>query len=101
MIYCNKRDRYIKVIGTEGTIVADLINSEIRCFKTDSEDWEIEKLEVNYDEIYEHEYMQFFNEINNHEKVLASLEDGISVMQVIEAIRLSSSLGTRIKLPIY
>ena len=95
------RDRYIKVIGTEGTIVADIINSEIRCFKTDSEDWEIERLEVNYDEIYEHEYMQFFNEINNHEKVLASLEDGISVMQVIEAIRLSSSLGTRIKLPIY
>ena len=93
-----------KIIGTEGVLKFNLMNNELAVFKKDQKDWKVENIKVNYDEdVYFEEYKAVINSFRENKPIekLATLQQSSHVMQVIEAIKLSSSLGSRISLPIH
>ena len=93
--------RYLKVVGSNGVLIADLIDNVITYNTIKNTEWKKEKIEVSYDEIYTTEVKNIINSVRGKESKTTSIEEAAKVMQVVEAIRRSSSNGTRIRLPIY
>ena len=60
-------------------------------------------LSEKYEDVYFEEYKAVINSFRENKPIekLATLQQSHHVMQVIEAIKLSSSLGSRISLPIH
>lgn len=97
-------ERSCKIIGTQGVLKFSLMDNTLKIFKVDDKEWKTETLEVDYNnDVYFREYKELLNSFkkNSNTSHLACLDEGNHVMQVIEAIRQSSSLGTKINLPIY
>jgi len=97
----HSKERFLKVIGNDGVIIVDLIKDELRTYLNSEGEWTVKEFNTDFDEIYDDEYRKIFKTINGQDCNLASADDGLRTMQVIEGIRRSSSSGQRIKLPIY
>jgi len=96
-----EESRYLKVIGTKGVLIADLISNNVKYNTIEKTDWVFNDLQVSYDDIYSKEVINVLKCIRGEENMTTSIDEGAKVMQVVDAIRRSSSYGTRIKLPIY
>ena len=59
------------------------------------------KLKVNFDKVYENEYLDIINRAKGRRSIGCSLSESSHVMQVIEGIRRSSSISSSVKLPLY
>jgi predicted dehydrogenase len=97
----HSKERFLKIVGNDGVIIADLVKDELRVYLNNEAEWSIKKFNTNFDDIYDEEYKKIFETISGQDHNLASAEDGLRTMQVIEGIRRSSSTGQRIKLPFY
>lgn len=93
--------RYCKVIFTDGVVVADLMSNEIRTFAKNSKKWKIKKLKVDFNKVYENEYLDIINRARGKRSIGCSLSESSHVMQVIEGIRRSTSISSSVKLPLY
>ena len=93
--------RYLKVVGSNGVLIADLIDNNITHNTIKNTEWKNEKIAVSYDDIYTTEVKNIINCVRGKESKITSIEEAAKVMQIVEAIRRSSSNGTRIRLPIY
>jgi predicted dehydrogenase len=94
-------ERYCKVIGSEGVIISDLAKGEVKIWKKDSKIWDKEVFNVQWDNIYDEEYLDFFEMINGKRKKLPSAKEALHVLEIIEAARKSSVSGSSIKLPLW
>jgi predicted dehydrogenase len=94
-------ERYCKIIGSEGIIIADLVKGELKIWKKDSKIWKKEIFNVNWDDIYDEEYLDFFAMINGKPKKLPSAKEALHVLEIVEAARRSSVSGGSIKLPLW
>ena len=96
-----EESRYLKVIGTKGVLIANLIDNTIKFNTVDDTNWIEEKVQVSWDDIYEDEDRNVIHCSRGEKSITTSIEEAAKVMQVIEAIRKSSAYGVRVKLPIY
>ena len=93
--------RFCKVIGTEGVMIADIAKNIITFNTKDKQEWEEQKLEVNFDEIYHTQYRNIFAAFRGENGYTVSGDESYATMEVIESIRRSHAYGTRVKLPLY
>ena len=93
--------RYCKIIGTEGVLIADIASNSISYNSVSDPNWKNKKIDVDFDKIYHIEYENIFSSFRNNKGYIVSGDDSYKTMEVIEAIRRSSSYGVRVKLPLY
>jgi predicted dehydrogenase len=93
--------RYLKVVGSNGVLIADLIENSVTFNTIENTEWKKEEIQVSYDDIYSTEIKNVINCIRGKKSKTTSIEEAAKVMQLVEAIRRSSSNGSRIRLPIY
>ena len=96
-----EESRYLKVVGSNGVLIADLISNTITHNTIDDIKWKTEQIEVSIDDIYEEEDRNVIKCIRGEKSKTTGIDEAAKVMQVVEAIRRSSSNGSRIRLPIY
>ncbi len=96
-----EESRYVKIIGTKGVMIGDLNNKIVKYNTIEDTSWKEEKIEVDFDLIYEEEMITFFNYIKNNEKKVFNENEALHVMEIIEAIRRSSTYGVKLTLPLY
>lgn len=95
------KERAMQIIFSKGVLNACLVSGEITINSPEEELQDTIKFEVNFDEIYEHAHNQFFNCAHYSPSELATLEDGYKVLEIIEAVRISSSSRSQINLPLW
>lgn len=93
--------RYLKVVGSNGVLIADLIENCVTFNTIKNTEWKKEEIQVSYDDIYTTEIKNVIDCIREKESKTTSIEEAAKVMQIVEAIRRSSSNGNRVRLPIY
>jgi predicted dehydrogenase len=96
-----EESRNCKVIGTRGIMNFDLVTNEIRCNAVDNFEWNVEKVDVEFDKIYHVEYRNVINHFRAEDSYVVSGDIAYDTMQVVEAIRRSSAFGARVALPLY
>lgn len=94
-------ERYFKIIGTEGVIFGNLKKGEIKIWRRNSKNWKNEAVIINWDKIYQEEYIDFFHKVNGKKVELPTAREALHVLEIVEAARRSSSTGTIIKLPLW
>ena len=97
-----EEERSIQIIFEKAVIKASLIDGNISITTpNDNEDISF-KLEVNFDELYYIAYDEFFKNHNNSDsRTSSTLHEAYKILEIIEAVRLSSSLGSKVKLPLW
>jgi len=93
--------RTIKLVGTEGTILADLIANKIEIFKATGSEWETIDLNRGFERntMYLNEVKSFIDYIRGIIKESpVSLQDGIKVLQLALAAKQSSLSGKAIEI---
>jgi predicted dehydrogenase len=96
-----EESRYLKVVGSNGVLIADLISNTVTHNTIDDTNWKTEQIEVSFDDIYEEEVRNVIKCIRGEKSKTTSIDEAAKVMQIVEAIRRSSSNGNRVRLPIY
>jgi len=93
--------RNIKLIGTEGTIFADLTTNKIEIFKVSKGDWEIIDLNGGFEKnrMYLDEMKHFIDYVRGIiREPLISLQEGVKVLQIALAAKQSSLSGKAIEI---
>ena len=79
------------VIGEKGTLRWNEILSTVEHWKKDSNEWlELFRHQHYKDDTYLAEWNSFFEAVNEVKTPMITIEDGLSVMKVIEAVRTSN-----------
>lgn len=94
-------ERYCKIIGSNGVIRADFTKGEVNLWIKDAKVWKKENFKVNVDQIYDEEYIDFFDKIRGKEINLPTAKQALHVLHIVEAARKSSVSGSSIKLPLW
>ena len=96
-----EEERSLKIITSKAVLNASLIKGKIEINSPDKELCKTINLDVVGDEIYQKAHDQFFEVCKYPPSELASLSDGFKVLEVIEAVRMSSATRSQINLPIW
>ena len=96
-----EESRHCKIIGTKGVLVADLMKNTIRYNTESNTEWTENKIEVDFDKIYQEEYKNLISAFSGGDGYIVTGEQAYSTMEVIEGIRRSHSYSTNVKLPLY
>ena len=72
--------------------------NEISIGKTMNQDWKKETFKMERNDMFMDLAKEFIDFIRNDKPVSCNYEDGIKVMQLIEAVRESSNTGKEVKL---
>lgn len=88
------KQRKLEIIGERGTLIWDGIEGNTQKFILPSTDWAIDYHGVSeFQECYLFQLQHFFWSIQNNQQPKTSGADGLAVLELIEAVRLSSSRG--------
>jgi predicted dehydrogenase len=91
--------RMCTAIGKLGSLRWNGITGTVELWKIDSQDWqEIYKNQVTRDESYIEQWKNFITSIKKLSKPLISGEDGLRVLQIIEAARLANKSKSQVKI---
>jgi len=92
-------EHYFTVIGTKGTLKWNLSDGAARVYRPDKQDWEVFPLPDGWERnVMFMEQMKHFLQVARGEAdPSCTLEDGIRVMKVIEAVHQSQATGRRIE----
>ena len=93
-------ERSLKIISSDSVLKASLTTGEIQINYLNGKSDEI-KVNIVGDQIYQKAYDQFFGVDKFPPSELATLSDGFKVLEVIEALRLSSATRSQINLPMW
>ena len=93
--------RNVKLIGTDGVLVGDLINKTLSISTVKKPKWKTEKFNFDIDDIYKEESTNVLNFFTGKKSNITTVEESYHVMQVIEGIRRSQHYGTRVRIPFY
>ena len=89
--------RKTRLILEMGEIEIDFINKTL-CIATDINKVEEYTFDFGGDDLY---IAQYENALQSRKPICCSLDEGLAVMEIVEAVRQSSSLGSVVHLPIY
>jgi predicted dehydrogenase len=83
--------RYCSVTGSKGTIIWDGLNNTINYYPLKNEKYiNLYDVKFNQNESYVKELQHFLECLDQNKKPLISIEDGIQVLKIIEALKKSS-----------
>ena len=83
----------VEIIGTTGTVIADLEGHHVKAYDHASRKWETFSFEPSYDRMYVDEIDHFFGCVERGEKPMVDLRDGFRVQRIIDACARSSASG--------
>jgi hypothetical protein len=88
--------RTCTVIGEKGTLRWNGVNGEVDLFKSGASDWEkLYSHEPERDETYLAEWRDFVDSIQGRSNPYITGEDGLRVLEIIEAARISATTGAQ------
>ncbi|MFT4802837.1 MAG: putative dehydrogenase [Psychroserpens sp.] len=91
--------RLCTAIGKLGSLRWDGISGTIELYEIGSQAWEVVyQHQPTRDESYMAEWLDLVNSIEKKKEPFVSGEDGLKVLQIIEAVRLSAKTGSRVDL---
>ena len=83
------------VIGDKGSLIWDGVSGEVREFMKGSNQWKTFFCDdKNSDYSYEEEIKSFFSSMENDMAPHITGEDGLKVLKAIDAIKMSSQIGS-------
>lgn len=87
------KTRTCQIVGSKGTVYLDLISESLKlCNANDSSfSYLLSPQNIDANRVYLDEVSHFFDCIKNNNEPAVSIEDGIAVMEIIDAIRRSSN----------
>ena len=90
----------LQVTGTEGLLDCDLLTGASRIFRSGRPEWEDSSPPEDWERnsMFVREMQHFLAVVRGEAEPLCTLEDGIRVMQVIDAVRTSNSSGRLVSL---
>ena len=97
-LYGRPHEKFIRFVGNDGTMLWSANPNQIRISKDWDQKWSDEKFDFERNDMFISLANDFVSFIDNKKKPLCNYNDGINVMKVIEAIRLSSSTGKLVKI---
>ena len=80
----------------KSVIKASLLDGNIEIITPKDTDNIRYKLDVNFDELYFKAYDEFFKDDLNNNRNSSTLHEAFNILEVIEAVRLSSSIGQKL-----
>ena len=82
----------------EGLLEWDGIKNEVRAMDHESRNWQVIYKEKKHDrdKLYQKQLLNFINSITNGEQPLVSGLDGLAVLKIIDAIRISSKTTEKV-----
>jgi predicted dehydrogenase len=91
--------RRCEVIGEKGTLVWDGVLEKVELFEKDCLEWNtIFSSKTNMSYTYKEEVKSFFDSIENGEDPYISGYDGLEVLSIIEAIKKSNTINSKVYL---
>lgn len=97
-LYGRPHEKFIRFIGDDGSMMWSADPNEISIGKTMNQDWKKETFKMERNDMFMDLAKEFIDFIRNDKPVSCNYEDGIKVMQLIEAVRESSNTGKEVKL---
>jgi len=91
-----KASRHFKIVGTEGSLIWNMVTQSLQLVKLDSEqDLSIEEA---WNDMYVHEIEHFLDCIYTKQLPMIGFEDGLKVLQLVDAARKSSQARASVSL---
>jgi predicted dehydrogenase len=87
-LYARPHEKSIQFVGEEGTIIWE--PNQIRIGKSMDPDWEIEDFSCDRNDMFVAVAEEFLNIIGGHADYTCTIDDGVRVLELIEAARTSS-----------
>jgi predicted dehydrogenase len=90
----------IEINGTRGIVLCDLVAGMTRFYDTSTKEWEEDDLPTEWERnvMFLEEMRHFLAVVHGEAKPACTLDEGVSVMRLIAAIRASSSSGRVVSL---
>lgn len=88
-LYGRPHEKFIRFIGEEGTIIWSVEPNNIKIGMQSSQEWNIENFSYDRNDMFMGVAREFLDVINKKTKPRCTINDGILVMEVVEAIRTS------------
>lgn len=82
---------------TNGNIIWDAIENKVTCL-LNNEPKELKVSENNRDYIYEEQLKHFFDCIENKQRPLVSIDDGVAILNMIESAKKSNKISSKVVL---
>jgi predicted dehydrogenase len=90
--------RMCHAIGDKGSLRWNGLTGDVDLFKSDKSGWNnIYKNKADQDETYKNEWLHFIECINKKKSPNISFQDGIKVLDIVDAIKIASSTGRKVK----
>jgi len=88
-------EHYFTVIGTKGTLKWDLSDGAARIYRPEKKDWDVFPLPPGWERnvMFMEQMKHFLQVVRGEENPSCTLEDGIRVMKVVEAVHRSQATG--------
>jgi len=99
MLYFIRHDhtRLCTVIGERGSLTWDGVTGEVKIYKLDSSDWELRySHQPIHDETFLAEWENFLTSAQETKSPFVTGEDGMRVLEIIEAARMSAETGIQV-----
>ncbi len=87
------------IIGTDGTVQCDLADGAVKLYRAESKHWEMYPLPEHWERnvMFLEEMRHFVQVANGEAAPSCTLEDGVRVMRLIEAVRESQESGRLVR----
>ena len=95
-LYGRPHEKSIKLIGERGTIIWN--ENELLYSNSIESDWEKDLFQNDRNDMFLSLASEFLSIINSDGKPSCTIVDGVKVMSIIEAVRMSTSTGARISI---
>ena len=91
---------YFEVIGTQGSLQWNLSDGATRIYRAEKKDWEVYPLAAGWERnvMFMEQMRHFVSVVRGESEPSCSLEDGVRVQKLVQAIRDSNSTGRVIEL---
>jgi len=93
--------RNCKVVGTKGVARADLIANQVAIWREGDKAWEVDRVEVEWAQIYDEEYRDFIAVCRGEQRALPTAQQALHVLEIVEAARRSHASGGTVRLPLW
>ncbi|MCW9035964.1 MAG: Gfo/Idh/MocA family oxidoreductase [Rhodospirillales bacterium] len=92
--------RKCEVIGSEGTLIWDGIEKTVKLYSSETDQWDTlyEENQKTSSDMYMNQFQHFLNCLETGDAPLVGVEDGIKVLEIVEAVRQSHKEGQSVTL---
>lgn len=98
-LYGRPHEKFIRFIGTQGTLLWSAVPNRIRLSNDTDHCWKDESFGVERNAMFVAVAQEFLSILHGSPVRTCTLQEGVQVMEIIDALRTSSSAGVVVELP--